>query len=75
MGQEFGGRKILKVLVICDDINQSWRTFEVMMPNFEGFEDGQEFLVVYIVVQLHRVESPGVESNWMHLVVCWRNCG
>ena len=75
MSQEFGGGKILKVLVISDNINWSWRSFKAMLPNFKSFEDGQEFLVVYIVVQLHGVENPGVESNWMYLVVGWRYYG
>ena len=58
--------------MIRDDINRSRSSFEVVSPNFEGFENGQEFLVVYIIVQLRRVEGPGVECDWMYLIVRWR---
>ena len=68
--QEFGGGKIFEVLVIRDDINWSRSSFEVMSPNFEGFENGQEFLVMYIIVQLCGVKSLGVKSDRMYLVVC-----
>ena len=74
LSEEFGSGKVLKVLVIGDNVNWSRRSFKAMMPNFEDFKDGQEFLVMYIIVQLHGVKGPGVERNWMHLVVHWRNC-
>ena len=61
--------------MIRDDVNRSWSSFEVVLPDFEGFENGQEFLVMYIVVQLHGVESLGVKGDWMYLIVCWRYCG
>jgi len=75
LSQEFSSGKVLKVFVIGDNINWSQRSCEVMSPNFEGFKGGQEFLVVYIVIQLCRVEGLGVESNQMYLVACWRYCG
>ena len=61
--------------MIRDDVNQSQSSFEVVLPNFEGFENGQEFLVVYIVVQPCGVEGPGVKGDRMYLVVHWGYCG
>ena len=63
LSREFGGGKVLKVLVICNNVHWSWRPFEVVLPNFEGFKDGQEFLVMYIIVQLCGIEGLGVERN------------
>jgi len=48
--QEFGGGKIFEVHVVRDDVNWSWSSFGIMSPKFEGFENGQEFLVMNIVV-------------------------
>ena len=38
-GEEFGGRKVFEIFVVGDDFNQRSQTFEVVSPNFEGFED------------------------------------
>ena len=48
--QDFGSGNIFEVLVVCDDINWGWSSFEVMAPGLEHFEDGWEFLVMHIVV-------------------------
>ena len=32
-------------------------------PNFEGFKDCEQLLVVYVVVELWGGEGPGVKSN------------
>jgi len=47
--------------VVCDDINRRGRTFKVMTPVPECLEDGKEFLVVGVVVQLQSSQGPGVE--------------
>ena len=49
--KEFGGCKVLKVLMVSDNVNWSTRTFEVMPPSLEHFEDGEEFLVMSVVVE------------------------
>jgi hypothetical protein len=51
-GKEFSGCEVLKVLVVCDDINGFSRTLEVVLPRMEGFKDGEEFLVMGIVIEL-----------------------
>ena len=38
-GEEFGGHEILKIFVVGDNIDRRSQTFEVVSPNFEGFED------------------------------------
>ena len=47
---EFGSGKVFEILVVYDDIDRGWSSFEVMAPGFKSFEDGQEFLVMHIVV-------------------------
>ena len=48
--QDFGSGKIFEILVLCDDITWDQSSFEVMVPGLERFKDGQEFLVVHVVV-------------------------
>ena len=48
--QDFGSREVFEVLVVCDDIDWGQSSFEVVAPGLECFEDGQELLVVYVVV-------------------------
>ena len=51
-GQYLGSRKILKVLMICNNVNGIGQTFQIVPPNLEDFKDGMQFLVIYVVVQL-----------------------
>ena len=73
LGQYFSSRKILKVLIICDNINRIGRTFQIMLPNLEGFKNSKQFLVMYIVIQLHCSESMRVKSNWMNFIIFVNN--
>ena len=45
-----------------------------MSPTLERFEDGKEFFVMNVVIQLRRGEGLGVKSNRMNLVVGWSDC-
>ena len=44
-----------------------------MPPNFEGFKDGKQFLVMCVVVQLRRSESARVKGNWMNFIIFVNN--
>ena len=69
--QEFCSGEIFKVLVVCDNVNQSWRPFKVVSLTLEHFKDSQEFFIMNIIIQFCRVESLGVESNQMNLIIRW----
>ena len=40
-GQEFSGSKVLEVLVVSDNVNQSCGAFKVVSPSPEGLVDGE----------------------------------
>ena len=40
-GQEFSGSKVLEVLVVGDNVNQSCRAFEIVSPCLEGLVYGK----------------------------------
>jgi len=48
--QYLGSRKILKVLMIHNNVDGIGWTFQIVSPNLESFKDGEQFLVVCIVV-------------------------
>ena len=62
-GQYLGSREILKVFMIHNNVDGIGRTFQIVPPNLESFKDGKQFLVMCVVVQLHRSESARVKGN------------
>ena len=63
LGQYLGSRKILKIFMICNNVNGIDWTFQIVLPNLESFEDGKQFLVMYVIVQLYHSESVRVKGN------------
>ena len=44
-----------------------------MSPNLESFEDGKQFLVICVIVQLHCSESVRVKGNWINFIIFINN--
>jgi len=61
-GQYLGSRKILKILMIHNNVDEIGRTFQVVPPNLESFKDDKRFLVMCVIVQLYCSESAGVKD-------------
>jgi len=72
-GQYLGSRKILKVLMIHNNVDGVGQTFQIMLPNLESFKDGKQFLVMCVVVQLCRSESVRVKDNWVNFIIFVNN--
>jgi len=53
LGQHLGSRKILKVLIIRNNIDRISQTFQVVLPNLESFKDSKQFLIMCVVIQLY----------------------
>ena len=73
LGQYLGSRKILKVLMIYNNIDGIGRTFQIVLLNLESFKDNEQFLVMYVVIQLHCSESTRVKSNWINFIIFVNN--
>jgi len=41
LGQHLGSRKILKVFIICNNIDEIGQTFQIVSPNLESFKDSK----------------------------------
>ena len=50
LGQYLSSRKILKVLMIYNNVNGIGQTFQIVLPNLESFKDGKQFLVICVIV-------------------------
>ena len=50
LSQYLGSRKILKVLIICNNIDGIGQTFQIVPPNLESFKDSKQFLVMCVIV-------------------------
>ena len=72
-GQYLCSRKILKVLMIHNNIDGVGRTFKIVLPNLESFKDGKQFLVMCVVVQLRHSESTRVKGNWVNFIIFVNN--
>ena len=57
-GQDLGAGEVLQVLVVGDHVNRKGGALKVMSPVLEGLEDGQQLLVMGIIVQLWGRQSP-----------------
>ena len=68
LGQYLGSRKILKILMIYNNIDRIGQSFQIVLPNLESFEDGKQFLVMCVIVQLRHSESARVKDNWMNFI-------
>ena len=73
LDQYLGSRKILKVCMICNNVDGIDWTFQIVLPNLESFKDGKQFLVMYVVIQLHCSESAEVKSNQMNFIIFINN--
>jgi len=72
-GQHLGSRKILKVLMIHNNVNGIGQTFQIVSPNLESFKDGKQFLIMCVVVQLCRSESARLKGNWVNFIIFINN--
>jgi len=72
-GQYLGSRKILKILMIHNNINGIGQIFQIILPNLKSFEDGKQFLVMCVIVQLCCSESAKVKDNWMNFIIFINN--
>ena len=65
LGKDLGHGEVLKVLMICDHIDQSIRTFEVVLPDMESIEDRQQFFVMSVIVEFQCTEGVGMKGHGM----------
>jgi len=73
LGQYLDSRKILKILMIYNNVNGIDQTFQIVLPNLESFEDGKQFLIMCVIIQLYHSKSARVKSNWVNFIIIINN--
>ena len=48
-------------------------TFQIVSLNFNSFKNSKQFLVMYVVIQLHHSKSTRVKSNYMNFIIFINN--
>ena len=69
LSQEFGGCKVLQVLVVGDDINWSCRAIKIVLPEPKSLVDSKELLVMSVIVELQSRQSPGIVGDRPDLLI------
>jgi len=59
--------------MICNNVDEIGQTFQILLPNLEGFKDGKQFLIIYVVIQLCCSKSVGVKNNQMNFIIFINN--
>ena len=52
LSPEFGGCKVLQVLVVGDDINWSCGAFKIVAPGSKSLMDSKKLLIMGVIVEL-----------------------
>ena len=67
--EHLGGREVLQVLVVGDNVDTVLGAFEVVSPDFEALEYGEELFVVRVIIALGFGEGMGVECDGVNLAI------
>ena len=61
--KNFGGRKILKVLMISKNFDSIFRSLKIVVPFFKGLNYRQKLLVVDFIIHFRRCKFLGIKSD------------
>ena len=61
--------KVLKVLMVSENIDGNGRSLEVMTPNHECSKDSKQFLVVSVIVKLKSQKGSRMKGYGMDFVI------
>jgi len=59
--------------MIHNNINGIGQIFQIVSSNLESFEDGKQFFVMCVVVQLHCSKSVRMKGNWINFIIFVNN--
>src|ERR1700731_1726076 len=73
-GEQADHGEVLKVLMVGNDIDQSFRTFEIVPPSSKSLKYSEEFLVVSVIIQFGDTQGVGMKGDRVDFTV-WGNRG
>ena len=69
LGEQVDCGEVLKVLVVSNDVDQSFRTFEIMPPSGKHLKYSEEFLVVSVIIQFGDAQGAGMKGDRVDFAV------
>ena len=76
-GEQADHGEVLEVLVVSNDIDWSFQTFEIMPPSSKCLKYSEEFLVMSVIIQFGDSQGVGMKGNRVDFTIGsdWReNC-
>ena len=67
--KNFGGYKILKVLIISENLDFIFRSLKIMVPFFKGLNYRQKLLIVDFIIYFRRYKLLGIKSDKVKLSI------
>ena len=67
--KNFGGRKILKVLIISKNLDFIFCSLKIIILFFKGLNYRQKLFIVDFVIHFHRYKLLGIKSNKVELFI------
>src|ERR1700731_1716207 len=68
-GEQTDHGEVLKVLVGSNNVDQSFRTFEIVPPSGKRLKYSEEFFVVSVIIQFGDAQGAGMKSNRVDFAV------
>src|ERR1700731_2150290 len=68
-GEQADHGEVLEVLVVGNNVDQSFRTFEIVPPSGKRPKYSEEFLVVSVIIQFRDTQGAGMKGNRVDFAV------
>src|ERR1700730_3153832 len=68
-GEQVDHGEVLEVLMVGNDINRSFRTFEIVPPSRKHLKYSKEFLVVSVIIQFGDAQGAGMKGDRVDFAV------
>ena len=68
-GEQADHGEVLEVLVVSNNIDRSFRTFEIVPPGGKCLKYSEEFLVVSVIIQFRDAQGAGMKGNRVDFTV------
>src|SRR6202043_1228146 len=73
-GEQADCGEVLEVLVVSNNIDRSFRTFEIMPPSGKCLKYSKEFLVVSVIIQFGDAQGAGMKGDRVDFAI-QSDCG
>src|SRR6202030_3651938 len=68
-GEQADHGEVLKVLVVSNNVDRSFRTFEIVPPSSKRLKYSKEFLVVSVIIQFGDAQGAGMKGDRVDFAV------